>query len=93
MPSTGTLVLDLMCGDWGAARCTAKRWFEYMGTPDGVYVPFSIRYITNPNTTFTLHNPKIIPCNQAIDVSLPVHFFFFFQKTRKNCLTDLFNKF
>lgn len=69
IPSTGMLALDLMCGSWGAARCSAKRWFEFMGTPDPFYVPFEIKYVTDTNTTFTLHNPEIIPCNQSVDVS------------------------
>lgn len=73
MPSTGQLALDLMCGSWGSEKCSAKRWFDYMGeSKDNSYVPFTITYITH-NSTAPVNrmkplDPKIVPCNQAVDV-------------------------
>jgi Niemann-Pick C1 protein len=67
----------MMCGAWGAYRCSAKRWFEYMGeTKDNPFVPFKINYIAY-NTTdtvdqFTPVNPKTVPCSEKLDVSFVV---------------------
>lgn len=71
MPSTGQLALDLMCGNWAAARCSPLRWFTFMGTPDDQYVPFQRNYL---NTTvsedgFTPYNPPLIPCSKPVGVS------------------------
>lgn len=74
VPSSGQLALDLMCGEWGALECTAKKWFHYMGdAEDNGYVPFQINYKAQPNTNpingFIPHDPKIVPCYEALDVS------------------------
>ena len=75
VPSTGQLALDIMCGAWGASRCSAAKWFFYMGdAADNFYVPFQITYLPQPDTSplpngITPHDPKIIPCHEAIDVS------------------------
>lgn len=74
VPSTGNLALDLMCGSWGAADCTAKKWFDFMGTATGDvgYVPFQINYLfqngTTPVNNFTPLDPKIVPCYEKYDV-------------------------
>lgn len=73
VPSTGQLALDLMCGDWGASRCSPTKWFHYMGDAAGnAYVPFQINYKQSPNTNpingYTPHDPKITPCSEALDV-------------------------
>lgn len=71
VPSTGQLALDLMCGPWGAAKCTPYRWFEYMGQAgDNVFIPFQINYKLAPKEGFTLLDPPIIPCSSALDVSM-----------------------
>lgn len=75
VPSTGQLALDLMCGTWGASRCTAAKWFHYMGTQEGnPYVPFGINYIATeqPKNGFSPLDPKVVPCNESIDVSYPL---------------------
>lgn len=74
VPSTGQLALDIMCGSWGAAKCTAMRWFEYMGTASdsNAFVPFTIKFRNSTAKIvdgFTPLNPNVIPCNQAANVS------------------------
>lgn len=73
MPSTGQLALDLMCGAWASQKCTAKRWFDYMGETEGnLFVPFKINYISQNSTApvngFKPLDSRIVPCNQAVDV-------------------------
>lgn len=73
VPSTGQLALDLMCGDWGAYRCSPIKWFTYMGSTDGnPYVPFQIDYINTsvPVEKFQPLNPKVLSCGEAPDVSI-----------------------
>ncbi|XP_060521524.1 NPC intracellular cholesterol transporter 1 isoform X2 [Cylas formicarius] len=73
VPSTGQLAMDLMCGSWGALRCTAKRWFEFMGTsgPSNPFVPFQINYITNEAVNYKPVDLPITPCNRGIDATTP----------------------
>lgn len=72
-PSSGQLALDLMCGDWGAAKCSATRWFNYMGNAEGnAFIPFQINYINHNSTAevdgYTPMDPRIVPCNESVDV-------------------------
>lgn len=72
-PSSGQLALDIMCGSWGSQKCTPKRWFDYMGEPEGNgFVPFKIKYISynssKPVNGIKPLDSKIVPCNQAVDV-------------------------
>lgn len=74
VPSTGQLALDLMCGDWGASRCSAKKWFTYMGDAStNSYVPFQITYLASPDTKpvdgYIPLDPRVVPCSEAVDVS------------------------
>lgn len=74
VPATGQLAFDLMCGSWGAAKCTPMRWFSFMGDATGnPYVPFQINYLPQTSDVVgdmkPLH-PKVIPCSQSIDVSV-----------------------
>ncbi|XP_015437411.1 PREDICTED: Niemann-Pick C1 protein isoform X1 [Dufourea novaeangliae] len=74
VPSTGQLALDLMCGEWGASRCTPLKWFHYMGDAENNgYVPFQIRYINtdNPVGAFTPVDPIVTPCNKALNKNTP----------------------
>ncbi|CRL00931.1 CLUMA_CG014455, isoform A, partial [Clunio marinus] len=71
-PSSGQLALDLMCGDWGASRCTPTRWYGYMGNAaSNPFVPFQINYrphnTTNNVDGFIPMNPRIVPCNESAD--------------------------
>lgn len=73
VPSTGQLALDIMCGEWGASRCTPLKWFHYMGDAENnVYVPFQITYknTDEPVGPFTPIDPIITPCNKPINVSI-----------------------
>ena len=73
VPSTGQLALDLMCGEWGASRCTPLKWFHFMGDAENnVFVPFQITYINtdNPVGSFTPLDPPVTPCNKALNVSI-----------------------
>lgn len=70
VPSTGKLALDMMCGEWGASRCSPKKWFAFMGDAAGnPFVPFPINYITDKVDDLIPLNPPIIPCNKAVNVS------------------------
>uniref|UniRef100_W4VRS2 Putative cholesterol transport protein n=1 Tax=Corethrella appendiculata TaxID=1370023 RepID=W4VRS2_9DIPT len=76
VPSTGQLALDLMCGDWGASRCSAMKWFKYMGDAEGnMYVPFQINYLDQPSNKsvngFLPLDSKVVPCSEALDAKTP----------------------
>ncbi|XP_075217206.1 Niemann-Pick type C-1a isoform X2 [Lycorma delicatula] len=75
VPSTGSLALDFMCGSWGATRCTPERWFSYMGDPTkNHYVPFRLSFILteeNPEKGIFPLNPKVVPCNVALNATTP----------------------
>ncbi|XP_066140197.1 NPC intracellular cholesterol transporter 1 isoform X2 [Euwallacea fornicatus] len=76
VPSTGQLALDLMCGSWGALRCTSGRWFEFMGSagPSNPFVPFQINYINSTSAkvgNYTPMNPPITPCSQPLNDKTP----------------------
>lgn len=74
MPSTSQLALDLMCGEWGASRCSPTKWFKYMGDPETLYVPFEINYIVTPNVDpigdIIPNDPPIVPCHEALNVRI-----------------------
>ncbi|XP_011630043.1 NPC intracellular cholesterol transporter 1-like [Pogonomyrmex barbatus] len=73
VPSTGQLALDLMCGEWGASRCTALKWFHFMGDANNIYVPFQITYINTdePVGPFVPLDPLITPCSKALNKNIP----------------------
>lgn len=72
-PPTGKLALDLMCGNWGASKCTPRRWYDFMGDVELDFVPFQINYKFRNSTArvdgFTAMNPPITHCNESVDVS------------------------
>lgn len=73
-PSSGQLALDLMCGDWGASRCSPMRWYTFMGDAEGnSFVPFQINYRPHDSSAkvdgFTPMDPRVVPCNESVDVS------------------------
>lgn len=73
-PSSGQLGLDLMCGGWGAAKCSALRWYGFMGDAEEDVVPFQINYLVQKSAAkvdgFTPFNPRVIPCNESVDVRI-----------------------
>ncbi|XP_044592078.1 NPC intracellular cholesterol transporter 1 isoform X2 [Cotesia glomerata] len=73
VPSLGQLALDLMCGDWGASRCTAERWFTFMGDSNNPYVPFQINYIGTDGKVgpFSPMDPEVTPCSKALNEKSP----------------------
>ncbi|EFN66499.1 Niemann-Pick C1 protein [Camponotus floridanus] len=74
VPSTGQLALDLMCGEWGASRCTPLKWFHYMGDAENnIYVPFQITYknTDEPVGSFIPLDPLITPCSKALNKNTP----------------------
>ena len=77
-PSTGQLALDLMCGSWGASKCSPARWFGFMGDASSPFVPFQINYLPQNSSSrddeIKPLNPKVVPCNQAVDVRIFWHF-------------------
>ncbi|XP_050099286.1 NPC intracellular cholesterol transporter 1 homolog 1b [Anopheles aquasalis] len=68
LPSSGKYAMDVGCGFWEAAGCTAERWFEYMGAADNDFVPFEINYLyeEDPERRF---NQAVKPCSEAYDGS------------------------
>lgn len=73
-PSSGQLALDLMCGDWGASRCSPMRWYSFMGDAAGnSFVPFQINYRPHNSSAevngFTPMDPRVVPCSESVDVS------------------------
>ncbi|XP_053678098.1 NPC intracellular cholesterol transporter 1 homolog 1b [Anopheles nili] len=68
LPSSGKYAMDVGCGFWEAAGCTAERWFQYMGADDNDFVPFEIRYLyeEDPERRF---NHSVKHCNEAYDGS------------------------
>ncbi|XP_032685045.1 NPC intracellular cholesterol transporter 1 isoform X2 [Odontomachus brunneus] len=73
-PSTGLLALDLMCGDWGASRCTALKWFHFMGdAANNMYVPFQITYVNTdvPVKSFEPLDPQITSCSKPLNKHIP----------------------
>ncbi|KAG8224453.1 hypothetical protein J437_LFUL003176, partial [Ladona fulva] len=74
VPSTGYLAMDLMCGDWGASRCTPYRWFRFMGDEESnSYAPFQMTYIYSNEEVdnFTPLSPPIIPCSKPLNNDTP----------------------
>lgn len=66
VPASGQLALDIMCGRWGATKCTPHRWFQFMGDYVGnFYVPFQITYIGSdvPVGQFVPPDLPILPCS------------------------------
>jgi Niemann-Pick C1 protein len=72
-PSTGQLALDLMCGEWGAAKCSPINWYNFMGDETKQVVPFQIDYKIQNSTEkvngFYPLNPRVVPCSESVDVS------------------------
>nr|XP_034176148.1 NPC intracellular cholesterol transporter 1 isoform X4 [Osmia lignaria] len=74
VPSTGQLAMDIMCGVWGASRCTPMKWFHYMGDAENNgYVPFQITYknTDEPVGNFTPVDPIVTPCSKALNKNTP----------------------
>ncbi|XP_065212714.1 NPC intracellular cholesterol transporter 1 homolog 1b isoform X2 [Planococcus citri] len=70
--SSGLLAMDMMCGSWGANKCTPKRWYEFMGSPaKNPYVPFQIDFLTQlpENSTLEVLKPSTFRCNESVDAS------------------------
>ncbi|KAG5682988.1 hypothetical protein PVAND_012302 [Polypedilum vanderplanki] len=75
-PSSGQLALDLMCGSWGASKCSPARWFGYMGDAvNNPFVPFQINYLpqdsSSRNDDIKPLDSKVVPCNQPVDDKTP----------------------
>lgn len=72
-PSTGQLALDLMCGEWASAKCSPENWYSFMGDSTKDVVPFQINYKIQNSTEkvygFTPLNPRVVPCNESVDVN------------------------
>jgi len=66
-PAQSDTVMGLLCGAYGSKKCTAKRWFDYMGSISNGYSPFQISYEYGSSQTsqdnHTYHNPSATACN------------------------------
>lgn len=73
VPSAGQLALDVMCGPWGASRCSPQKWFSYMGDTNNPFVPFQINYLVSevPVGGFKPLDPLVTPCNKGIRPDIP----------------------
>ncbi|XP_049962855.1 NPC intracellular cholesterol transporter 1-like [Schistocerca serialis cubense] len=70
VPSTGERALDIMCGEYGASRCDAQKWFQYMGDPTlNPVAPFLIKYSTSNESGFIPLDPGVTRCNESFDVN------------------------
>ncbi|XP_053681579.1 NPC intracellular cholesterol transporter 1 homolog 1b [Sabethes cyaneus] len=70
VPSSGKYGMDMACGGWESTRCTAERWYEYMGDA-GIndFVPFLIEYHF-PEEPETRYNQEVLHCNEAYNDSV-----------------------
>ncbi|XP_014211184.1 Niemann-Pick C1 protein isoform X2 [Copidosoma floridanum] len=73
VPNTGQLAMDLMCGEYGASRCSPEKWFFNMGDSKNPYVPFQIDYVSSdgPIGRFQPLDPKVTPCNESLNAKSP----------------------
>ncbi|KAK9506477.1 hypothetical protein O3M35_008412 [Rhynocoris fuscipes] len=74
VPSTGQLAMDLMCGQWGASKCSASKWFSYMGDPEqNPYTPFLLHFVETNTTVdnFVPMNPDVTPCYKGTNKDTP----------------------
>ena len=74
-PAQSDTVMGLLCGPWGSKKCTAKRWFDYMGSITNGFSPFQISYeygsslMSGDNHTY--HSPETTTCDQPVVPGLP----------------------
>ncbi|KAM7354023.1 Niemann-Pick type C-1a isoform 3-T3 [Cochliomyia hominivorax] len=76
VPSTGQLAMDIVCGNHGASRCSATKWFNYMGDSDNIYVPFQITYVQHENNSSFIDgyrplDPPTVPCSSPLNDKTP----------------------
>lgn len=76
-PSTSGSIMDLLCGPWGGALCSPRRWLGFLGSITNGYAPFQINFIFHRNETNTIpeegivpHNPPVIPCHQEVKTGM-----------------------
>ena len=69
-PAQSDTVMGLLCGNWGSKKCTAKRWFDYMGSIKNGFSPFQISYEYGSSQlsadNFTHHSPVTTPCHESV---------------------------
>ncbi|XP_058815387.1 NPC intracellular cholesterol transporter 1 homolog 1b [Topomyia yanbarensis] len=70
VPSSGKYAMDMACGGWESTRCTAERWFEFLGDAvNNEYVPFVIEY-HYPEEPEVRYNQDVLHCNEAYNDSV-----------------------
>ncbi|XP_055525163.1 NPC intracellular cholesterol transporter 1 homolog 1b [Wyeomyia smithii] len=70
VPSSGKYGMDMACGGWESTRCTAERWYEYMGDSRiNEFVPFLIEY-QFPDDPEVRYNREVLHCNEAYNDSV-----------------------
>ncbi|GLH02513.1 Uncharacterized protein GBIM_08525, partial [Gryllus bimaculatus] len=67
MPSTGHQALDMMCGNYEAAKCDYVKWFSFMGHENTPLVPFPINYFPEENADYTPEDVPYFTCDQVWD--------------------------
>ncbi|XP_055920558.1 NPC intracellular cholesterol transporter 1 isoform X2 [Eupeodes corollae] len=73
VPSTGQLALDIMCGEYPASRCSATKWFHFLGdTESNSFVPFQINYIQHADKSQIINgyapvDPLTVPCSSPLN--------------------------
>ena len=75
-PPLSDTIMSIMCGPWGSAYCTPKRFWDFLGSVDNGYSPFNIWYEYGTEETsedgHIYHNPEILTCNTtAPDYNYP----------------------
>jgi len=66
-PALSDTIMGMMCGPWGSAYCTAKRFWDFLGSVENGYSPFPIWYEYGTEETsedgHIYHNPDVLTCN------------------------------
>ncbi|KAG7199591.1 hypothetical protein KM043_014196 [Ampulex compressa] len=67
-PSSGSKAMDLACGSHGANKCTARLWYEYMGSATAnQFTPFQMNYVYDKPNSWNVSGKT---CDKAYDASV-----------------------
>ena len=57
--------MNFLCGPWGGKKCSAQRWFDYMGSIKNGFSPFNVIFKFSKAKTedYTPLKPALIPCD------------------------------
>jgi hypothetical protein len=64
-PSSSELLIGSVCGEYGSAYCTPKRFFDYMGNYDNTFSPFTLVFNLVDDSDTGAINHTALKCNEA----------------------------